>query len=90
MQQYFKIRSQAVQQMKMRVEGPQPYPHKFKVDVSLTEFTRRFEGLKAGETLEDVVSVAGRVHAKRESGAKLIFYDIRGEGTKLQVMADAR
>ena len=32
----------------------------------------------------------GRVHAKRESGTKLIFYDIRGEGTKLQVMADAR
>lgn len=37
-----------------------------------------------------VVFTAGRVHAKRESGTKLIFYDIRGEGTKLQVMADAR
>jgi lysyl-tRNA synthetase, class II len=35
-------------------------------------------------------TVAGRVHAKRASGAKLIFYDVRGEGTKLQVMADAR
>ena len=33
---------------------------------------------------------AGRVHAKRASGQKLIFYDLRGEGVKLQVMADAR
>ena len=32
----------------------------------------------------------GRVFAKRESGAQLIFYDLRGEGLKLQVMADAR
>ena len=34
--------------------------------------------------------MAGRVHAKRESGSKLIFYDLRGEGVRLQVMADAR
>lgn len=32
----------------------------------------------------------GRIHAKRLSGAKLIFYDLRGEGVKLQVMADAK
>lgn len=32
----------------------------------------------------------GRVHAIRESGAKLIFYDLRGEGVKLQVMANAK
>jgi OB-fold nucleic acid binding domain len=30
------------------------------------------------------------VHAMRESGAKLIFYDLRGEGVKLQVMANAK
>ena len=34
--------------------------------------------------------IPGRVHAKRLSGAKLIFYDLRGEGVKIQVMADAR
>ena len=32
----------------------------------------------------------GRIHAKRESGTKLIFYDLRGEGTKIQIFADAR
>jgi hypothetical protein len=30
------------------------------------------------------------VNTKRASGSKLIFYDLRGEGAKLQVMADAR
>jgi len=40
--------------------------------------------------LKDVeVRCAGRIHAIRESGAKLIFYDVRGEGVKLQVMATA-
>lgn len=34
--------------------------------------------------------MAGRVHAKRASGAKLLFYDLRGEGAKLQVMANSR
>ena len=34
--------------------------------------------------------IPGRVHAKRLSGAKLIFYDLRGEGVKIQVMADAK
>ena len=33
---------------------------------------------------------SGRVHAKRESGSKLIFYDLRGESVKLQVMANAK
>ena len=32
----------------------------------------------------------GRVHAKREASSKLIFYDLRGESVKVQVMADAR
>lgn len=36
------------------------------------------------------VLYTGRIHAKRLSGAKLIFYDLRGEGVKIQVMADAK
>lgn len=28
--------------------------------------------------------------SKRASGSKLLFYDLRGEGAKVQVMADAR
>lgn len=33
---------------------------------------------------------SGRVHAIRESGPKLIFYDLRGEGVKIQVMTNAK
>lgn len=32
----------------------------------------------------------GRIHSIRSSGAKLIFYDVRGEGVKIQVMANAK
>lgn len=69
----------------------EPYPHKFDVTISLTEFIEKYKDLDAGSQLNDVtISVAGRVHAKREAGPKLIFYDVRGEGVKIQVMANAK
>ncbi|XP_068160658.1 lysine--tRNA ligase isoform X2 [Antennarius striatus] len=87
--QYFKIRSQAIQELKGTVEDP--YPHKFHVDISLTEFIEKYDHLQPGDHLTDVVlNLSGRVHAKRVSGAKLLFYDLRGEGVKLQVMANSR
>ncbi|XP_076879720.1 lysine--tRNA ligase isoform X1 [Brachyhypopomus gauderio] len=86
--QYFKIRTQAIQALKGTAEDP--YPHKFCVDVSLSEFVEKYSHLEAGDHLTDVISVSGRVHAKRSSGAKLLFYDLRGDGVKLQVMANSR
>jgi len=35
-------------------------------------------------------NLTGRVHAKRQAGTKLIFYDLRGEGKKIQIMANAK
>ncbi|CAI8029622.1 Lysine--tRNA ligase [Geodia barretti] len=86
--QYLKLRSNAVAALKKT--GPHPYPHKFHVTTSLIAFIEQYKGLEDGEHHSDVVSVAGRIHAKRESGAKLIFYDLRGESVKIQVMADSR
>jgi len=87
--EYFKLRSQAVEDLKLE-SGSHPYPHKFHVGISLTNYLQEYEKLTDGETLKDVeVRVSGRIHAIRESGAKLIFYDLRGEGVKLQVMATA-
>ncbi|KAI4875929.1 hypothetical protein NFI96_034516, partial [Prochilodus magdalenae] len=87
--QYFKIRTQAIQALKGTEEDP--YPHKFNVDMSLTEFVEKYDHLQPGDQLTDVVlKVAGRIHAKRASGAKLLFYDLRGEGVKLQIMANSR
>ncbi|XP_018370561.1 PREDICTED: lysine--tRNA ligase isoform X2 [Trachymyrmex cornetzi] len=88
--EYFKLRSNLVSQLKAINDNP--YPHKFHVSVSLEEFIEKFKDIvKDGEILDNEVhSVAGRVHSIRGSGAKLIFYDLRGEGVKVQVMANAR
>ncbi|XP_018317882.1 lysine--tRNA ligase isoform X1 [Mycetomoellerius zeteki] len=88
--EYFKLRSNLVSQLKAINDNP--YPHKFHVSISLEKFIEKFKDIvKDGEILDNEVhSVAGRVHSIRGSGAKLIFYDLRGEGVKVQVMANAR
>lgn len=87
--EFFRLRSSAIQQMKQ--DGPHPYPHKFTVTSSLEDFIEKYSDLKEGDIVDSVtLSVAGRVHAIRESGTKLMFYDLRGEGVKIQVMANAR
>lgn len=88
--EYFKLRTAAVAELKKRPET-HPYPHKYVVTSSLEKFIENYSHLTDGEVYEnELISVAGRVHAIRESGAKLIFYDLRGEGVKLQVMANAK
>ncbi|KAJ2964822.1 hypothetical protein NQZ79_g389 [Umbelopsis isabellina] len=87
--QYFEIRSKAINKLRSSQE-PNPYPHKFHVDISLPEFIEKYNYLKDEESLTDVtVQLAGRIHNKRASGAKLRFYDLHGEGVKIQVMASA-
>jgi lysyl-tRNA synthetase, class II len=73
----------------MQAAGENPYPHKFHVDYRLPDYVAEFAPKAAdGERLTDkVVSVAGRIVAARGQG-KLHFYDIRGDGARLQVMSD--
>ena len=40
--------------------------------------------------LSHLTAVTGRIYSKRASGAKLLFYDLKAEGSKVQIMADAR
>lgn len=72
-------------------EGVNPYPHKFHVDYRLPDYTKEFgETITNGERLEDKqVSVAGRIVSVRKMG-NLYFYDIRGDGAKIQVMSDKK
>ena len=68
--EYFKLRSQAVEELK---QENHPYPHKFHVSISLTNYLQEYETLKDGDTLKDVeVRVAGRVHAIRYDEQLLI------------------
>ncbi|ODN01824.1 Lysine--tRNA ligase [Orchesella cincta] len=87
--EYYKLRLQTLQQFKD--QGENPYPHKYHITISIEDFIEKYNDLKEGDVREDTtVSLAGRIHAIRESGAKLIFYDCRGEGLKLQIMANAK
>lgn len=89
-QQYFELRSRAIQKLR-ETQSPNPYPHKFDVTSSITNYIENFgdkDLIQPGEKLEGTtVSLAGRVHNIRASGQKLRFYDLHGEGKKVQIMA---
>ena len=84
---YYENRCKAV--VAMKGQGGHPYPHKFHVSHGVPAFIKEF-GPKVGdgEKLEEEVSVAGRMVTKRASGSKLVFYDLKGDGEKVQVIAD--
>ncbi|KNA24062.1 hypothetical protein SOVF_019180 [Spinacia oleracea] len=87
--QYFENRVKSLDAQK--AAGINPYPHKFSVTLSVAGYIEKYGVLGNGEHLEDVqVSLAGRIMNKRESSSKLLFYDLHGDGFKVQVMTDAK
>ncbi|KAF9449643.1 lysyl-tRNA synthetase [Macrolepiota fuliginosa MF-IS2] len=88
--QYYELRSRQILNLK-QTQNPNPYPHKFHVSMSISDYIKEYgpDGVvAAGTKLENpVVSLAGRIHNIRASGAKLKFYDLHGEGKKIQIMA---
>ncbi|KAM6501522.1 lysine-tRNA ligase [Amanita muscaria] len=88
--QYYEMRSRQILQLK-ESQSPNPYPHKFHVTRSITDYIDTYgpDGkIPAGNKLQDIKeSLAGRIHNIRASGSKLVFYDLHGEGKKVQIMA---
>ncbi|KAG5728234.1 Lysyl-tRNA synthetase, cytoplasmic [Termitomyces sp. T112] len=89
--QYFELRSRQILHLK-QTQSPNPYPHKFHVTCSIQSYIETYgaEGyILPGTKLDTGVkeSLAGRIHNIRTSGAKLKFYDLHGEGFKVQIMA---
>jgi len=86
--QYYERRYRTIGALR-ESNAPNPYPHKFDVAISLGDFIARYENkIKAGESIEgEVVRVAGRIHNMRPSGKNLRFYDLHGEGLKIQITA---
>ena len=85
---YYENRSNMIQELKKSPET-YPYPHKFQVKLNVKEFIDLYgEKCAQGEFLEEQTSIAGRVTNIRTQGKKLVFYDITGEGCKLQVMCN--
>ncbi|KAK8572755.1 hypothetical protein V6N12_028799 [Hibiscus sabdariffa] len=69
-----------------KAEGKNPYPHKFFASMSIIEYIDKYGSLGNGEHIEDVsVSLAGRIMSKRSSSSKLFFYDLHGDGAKVQL-----
>lgn len=69
---------------------PEAYPHKFQTTHMIKEFIEEFTGLEDGSHVDTVTaSIAGRLTAKRIQG-KLLFYDIVGDGLKVQIMSDIK
>ncbi|RPB19705.1 lysyl-tRNA synthetase [Terfezia boudieri ATCC MYA-4762] len=88
--QYFEIRSRSINKLR-ESKQPNPYPHKFHVTHKITDIVRDYSNLATGETKPAIkIAVAGRVHGYRASSTKLRFYDLRAEGAKIQVMAQAQ
>lgn len=87
--QYFANRVSALGHLRER--GIDPYPHKFHVTMRIPQYIEEYSSTLAdGERMESVVvSLAGRLYSKRASGAKLVFYDLRGDGERVQIIADA-
>lgn len=93
--QYFEIRSRQIGDLRdtsIKDDAAfNPYPHKFDVSMQLPEFAEKYKNLKRGETLTNVeVRVTGRIMGKRESGSKLKFYVLKGDGVQVQIMAQAQ
>ena len=71
--------------------GENPFPHKFKVTISFPDFIQKYNGItKKNEFLPDVVQVAGRVYPIRKSCSSLIFYDLIGDGAKIQIFVNRK
>jgi len=83
---YFENRTKA-----LTAYGENCYPHKFQVSIGLPEFRAKYDSLQKDTTLTTAVeSVSGRIWTIRSASSSLFFFDIRGDGQKIQVLADKR
>ncbi len=60
-------------------KGINPYPHTFKPTATNASLTKKYVDLAPDTQTEDVVQVAGRVRAIRNSGMFMDIYDVTGK-----------
>jgi len=86
---YFENRLAWIEEKK--AAGVNPYPHKFHVSMQLPQYISKFDSIPNGDMVKDeVLSLAGRIASRRSGGKGLVFFDLRGDGCKVQIFADAR
>ncbi|RKO98702.1 hypothetical protein CXG81DRAFT_6875, partial [Caulochytrium protostelioides] len=84
---YFENRCRTVQKARAQGGDASPYPHKFDVDMSLSAYIKRYSHLADGSREPELVRLAGRLQNIRSAGKSLKFYDLHGEGHKIQILA---
>jgi len=71
--------------------GENAYPHKFHNTISVPQFVTKYAHLNKDERIEsEIVSFSGRIYVKRSAGPALLFYDLRADGAKVQILADKK
>ncbi|CRK48769.1 hypothetical protein BN1723_016944, partial [Verticillium longisporum] len=89
--QYFEIRSRAINKCASPPSLSTSELRLLTIDYDVRKFTTDFGHLKSGEHNKDkILRVGARIYNKRASGSKLVFYDVRVEGVKVQVMCQAQ
>eukprot|EP00316_Scyphosphaera_apsteinii_P023585 CAMPEP_0119311634 /NCGR_PEP_ID=MMETSP1333-20130426/23179_1 /TAXON_ID=418940 /ORGANISM="Scyphosphaera apsteinii, Strain RCC1455" /LENGTH=592 /DNA_ID=CAMNT_0007316061 /DNA_START=20 /DNA_END=1798 /DNA_ORIENTATION=+ len=85
---FFENRSAWVEERKKADDNP--YPHKFHTTMQLPQYVATFGNIPNGEhNGGDEVGIAGRISSKRSGGKGLVFFDLTGDGCKVQIFADA-
>ncbi|XP_065218905.1 lysine--tRNA ligase-like [Planococcus citri] len=87
--EYHQMRLNKIEEWKNN--GLNPYPHKYETTHTLQDIIAKYDNIVPGQKIpHDKVRVAGRITTYRIQSKKLIFYDIHGDGVKIQIMMDAR
>jgi len=70
------------------IDAVKPYEQAiFRPSLSVPEVRQKYEETATQEPSKEVVSICGRVSARRDSGQKLFFLDLVQHGQKVQVLA---
>lgn len=81
---FYDLRKLKINELKRNADT-HPYPHKFPISITMSHFCKKYEYLKNGERLQDTSEqVAGRILSIRRASSKLYFFDVQGDGTKIQ------
>ncbi|KAI4836298.1 lysine--tRNA ligase [Plasmodium brasilianum] len=84
---YYENRSKFI--LEQKAKGINAYPHKFERTISIPDYIEKYKNLSDGEHLEDtVLNLTGRIMRVSASGQKLRFFDLVGDGEKIQVLAN--
>ncbi|XP_031629259.1 lysine--tRNA ligase-like [Contarinia nasturtii] len=87
---FYDTRIRKVEELRQNVDT-HPYPHKFQVSCTVTDYVEKYKHLKNEEQLMNITeTIAGRILSIRRAGSKLYFFDLQSDGSRVQVKISAQ